>query len=73
MTTNLMTIRQAHELTSKQVADKAGLPLRVDYVAEIGGLVADAKKIAQALSTLAGKQYPLEELGLALKKLEERG
>jgi hypothetical protein len=70
MVTNLMRIRQAHNLTSRQIADKAGLPLRVEYVAEIGGLVAkeDASKIAEALSVLAGKRYTLDTLGLALKK-----
>ena len=70
MITNLMRIRQAHNLTSRQIADKAGLPLRIEYVAEIGGLIQeeDASKIANALSTLAGKHYPVETLGLALKK-----
>jgi hypothetical protein len=70
MITNLMKLRQEHNLTSRQIADKAGLPLRVEYVAEIGGLIdkEDAHKIAGALSALTGKPYTLEALGLSLKK-----
>ena len=70
MITNLMQLRQACGLTSRQVADEAGLLLRVEYLAEIGALVTaeDASKLAAALSKLAGKQYPVEQLGLAIKK-----
>ena len=73
MITNLMRIRQAHNLTSRQVAERAGLSLRIEYVAEIGGVVekGDAKRIAEAISTLAGKRYTLESLGLVLKKEED--
>lgn len=70
MITDLMRIRQAHNLTSRQVADQAGLPLRVEYVAEIGGLVGkeDGEKIAEALSDLTRKHYTLDALGLVLKQ-----
>jgi hypothetical protein len=74
MITNLMRTRQAHNLTSRQVADQAGLPLHIEYTAEIGGPVEeeDASKIADALSVLAGKCYTLETLGLTLKKKEKK-
>ena len=66
----LMGIRQSHFLTTRQVADQARLPHRDVYHAEIGGLVTQqvAETIATALSTLAGKHYSIEALGLTLKK-----
>ncbi len=47
-------IRLRHGLTAQQVADTARVPLRVEYMMEIGCPVSqdDAKKITRALSAL---------------------
>jgi len=75
MNTDLMKIRQAHGLTTRGLADEAGVPLRVAYLAEIGGNIdkEDAHKLLNALSRMTGKFYTLEMLGLNLKptQLEE--
>lgn len=72
MNTQLTQIRQSHNLTSQQVADQAGLLLRVEYVAEIGGLVEqeEAEAIARALSEITGKYYTVAMLGLTIKTTE---
>ena len=65
----LMNIRQENNLTSRQLADAAGVPLRVAYLAEIGGLVEeiDAKLLLEALSKLSGKQYTLNTVQMNVK------
>jgi hypothetical protein len=62
----VMEIRQAHQLTSQQVADEAGVPLRVAYLLEIGGLVhkREAGKVIAALATLTGEPYTVESFDL---------
>jgi transcriptional regulator with XRE-family HTH domain len=47
-------IRQQYGLTAQQLAEKAGVPLRVLYLMEIGCPVStdDARKVLQALSAL---------------------
>jgi len=46
--------RQQYGLTAQQVADIAGVPLRVEYLMELGCPVSsdDATKVMQALSSL---------------------
>ncbi|HLZ62214.1 MAG TPA: hypothetical protein VKR06_35155 [Ktedonosporobacter sp.] len=65
----LMKIRQEHHLTTAELAQEAGVPLRVAYLCEIGGWVdeEEARKVVNALSRLTEKFYTLEMLGLNLK------
>jgi hypothetical protein len=55
-------VRQAHHLTWQHIADTAGVPTRVAYVLEIGGLVSkpEACKVIAALSHLTGEPYTLD-------------
>ncbi len=64
MGSELMRIRQQHHLTSQQVAEAAGLPLRVEYLCEIGAYVEeeDVHKILTALARLTGCLYSQEDL-----------
>ena len=54
-------IRQAKKLTSRQVADAAGVPLREEYLYEIGGIIGpeSKEKLIQALSSLTSYHYVL--------------
>ena len=72
MVTELMRIRREHKLTSAQLAEAAGVPLRVVYLCEIGGLVEEeeARKVLKALSRLTGKVYTLETIELNIKERE---
>jgi transcriptional regulator with XRE-family HTH domain len=47
-------IRLRHGMTAQELAEMAGVPLRVEYLMEIGCPVSqnDAAKVLQALSTL---------------------
>jgi hypothetical protein len=67
---SLMQVRQAHNLTSRQVSEAAGVPLRVEYLAEIGGRVEEAEAILllAALSKLTGKQYTLQNVQIHVRK-----
>ncbi len=54
-------IRQRHNLTAERIAQVAGVPLRVEYLMEIGCPVSkdDARKVLLALSSLTdGKSAP---------------
>ncbi len=54
-------IRQRHGLTAERIAQMAGVPLRVEYLMEIGCPVSkdDARKVLLALSSLTdGKSAP---------------
>src|SRR5713226_4530382 len=53
----LMQVRRENNLTSRQLADAAGIPLRVEYLAEIGGLVEEmeAGLLLEAISKLTSK------------------
>lgn len=64
----LQHLRRKTNLTSRQVADEAGVPLRVEYLMEIGGIVTpeDAKKVLAAFSRLTGKQYSLQNVQVHL-------
>jgi transcriptional regulator with XRE-family HTH domain len=52
-------IRQAKKITSRQLADAAGVSLRVEYLLEIGCKVTDEERdqILRALSALTGQVY----------------
>lgn len=60
---NFHEIRRESGLTSRQVADAANVPLRDEYMFEIGGVIShDAKeKVIQALSILTNHQYVLSD------------
>ena len=62
----VMEVRQAHQLTSQQVADAAEVPLRVAYLFEIGGFIRkeEAYKVIEALAALTGEPYTLESFQL---------
>ncbi|HLZ61289.1 MAG TPA: hypothetical protein VKR06_30430 [Ktedonosporobacter sp.] len=69
MVTALLHVRREHHLTSAQLADAAGVPLRIVYLGEIGGLIdaEDASKILKALSRLTGKLYTPATVELNIK------
>jgi transcriptional regulator with XRE-family HTH domain len=52
--TTIKEIRQRHGITAQDLAERAGVPLRVEYLMEIGCPVSqiDAAKIMQALAAL---------------------
>ena len=67
----LRDVRRLHDLTSQSVADAAGVPLRTEYLMEIGGVVSreDAEKVMTALSTLTQYRYTLDTInGIALRE-----
>ncbi|HLZ63211.1 MAG TPA: hypothetical protein VKR06_40280 [Ktedonosporobacter sp.] len=72
MVTELMRIRRACGLTVGQLAELAEVPLRVEYLCEIGGWVEeeDARKVLNALSAFTGKYYSLETVSLNIKRKE---
>lgn len=51
---SIRDIRQRHGVTSQVLAEKAGVPLRIPYLMEIGCPVSqnDAAKVLRALSVL---------------------
>jgi hypothetical protein len=59
----LMQVRQRHKLTTREVADLAGVPLRIAYLMEIGGLTEreDVQKILLALSSLTQQAYAVDD------------
>jgi hypothetical protein len=59
--------REAH-LTSREVAEAAGVPLKIEYQMEIGGIVSqeDAEKILAAFSRLSGEACSLDTVQVAL-------
>jgi hypothetical protein len=65
----LMQIRRDYGLQSSKLANVAGVPLRIEYQAEIGALVYknDAEKILHALSSLTGMRYSLENVSIQVK------
>ncbi len=65
----LMQLRHDHGLTSQELAQAAGVSLREEYLMEIGAVVnrEDALKILQALSTLCGQPYTLNDVDVTLR------
>ena len=61
----LQQVRRDHGLTSRTLADEAGVELRIEYLMEIGGVVnrADAQRVLQALSRLTHTHYTEHDLG----------
>ena len=64
----LQALRRKHALTSRQLAEAVGVPLRVEYLMEIGGVVeqTDAEQILEALSHLTGERYSLNTVQVTL-------
>ena len=61
----LQQIRREHNITSRAVAEEAGVDFRTEYRLEIGAAVErdDALKILHALSTLTGERYAVDTVG----------
>ena len=59
-------IRQRHGLTAERIAQMAGVPLRVEYLMEIGCPVSkdDARKVLLALSSLTGDRSVLANVSI---------
>lgn len=64
----LQQVRRKTSLTSRQVAEMAGVPLRIEYMMEIGSHVSleDALKVIAALSQLTGHTYTFTDLNVNL-------
>jgi len=58
-------IRRKYGLTSRAVADAAGVELQTEYLLEIGGLVSsgEIEKVLDALSRLTGELFTSENVG----------
>ncbi len=72
----IQQIRREYNLTSRVVAATANVEFRIEYLLEIGAFVeqADALKVLEALSTLTGEHYTLENVGdlcVAAPKMRE--
>jgi transcriptional regulator with XRE-family HTH domain len=64
--TTIKEIRQRHGITAQDLAERAGVPLRVEYLMEIGCPISqvDAAKIMQALFALTnGNAAPRASAG----------
>ena len=64
----LQTLRRKTPLTSRQVAEAAGVPLRIEYLLEIGGIVTqgEAEQVLAAFSRLTGTEYSLHNVQVHL-------
>jgi hypothetical protein len=64
----LQTARREAHLTSREVAEAAGVPLGIEYQMEIGGIVSqeDAEKILAALSRLSGETCSFASVQVSL-------
>lgn len=62
-------LRNNHNLTAQRVAEMASVPLRVEYLMEIGCPVSkeDADKVMKALSTLTGDRFTLLDVTIKVK------
>ena len=65
----LMQVRREKGLQSSTLANAAGVPLRIEYQAEIGALVSveAAGRILHALSFLTGETYTLNNVAIQVK------
>src|SRR5450755_541899 len=70
----LQTARREAHLTSREVAEAAGVPLEIEYQMEIGGIVSqeDAEKILAAFSRLSGEACSLDTVQVALSQQAAR-
>jgi hypothetical protein len=66
----LMTLRRKHGLHLNQLATAAGVPLGIEYAAEVGGWVSqeDAMKLLSALSRLTGITYTIHNVDINLRE-----
>jgi hypothetical protein len=64
----LQALRRKTPLTAREVAEAAGVPLRIEYVMEIGGVVSqqEAEKVLAAFSRLTGETYSLTNVQVHL-------
>lgn len=69
----LLYLRREANITSQKLASVAGVPLHMEYLMEIGGLVDSqtAKQVLEAFSNLVGKTYTLENVEVNLRPLEQ--
>ena len=65
---SLQELRRKTNLTSRQIAEIANVPLRIEYLMEIGGSVEqkDAERILGAFSQLTGEAYSLSNVQVHL-------
>ncbi len=64
----LQELRRKTALTSRQIAEAAQVPLRTEYLMEIGGRVEpqDAERVLEAFSQLTGETYSLNTVRVSL-------
>lgn len=64
----LQELRRKTALTSRQIAEAAQVPLRTEYLMEIGGRVEpqDAERVLEAFSQLTGGTYSLNNVQINL-------
>jgi len=64
----LQALRRKTPLTAREVAEAAEVPLRIEYVMEIGGMVSqqEAEKVLAAFSRLTGEVYSLTNVQVHL-------
>jgi len=64
-------VRRTHGLTTTQLAETAGIPLREVYQAEIGVAIGYGQAICllEALNTLSEQQYTLEMVHISIKHM----
>jgi len=65
-------LRRRCGVTARQVAEAAGLPLREEYLIELGRPVSSevAHNLLQAFSRLVGKPYTLEDVIIVVQPVE---
>jgi len=64
----LQELRRKTDVTSRQIAETSGVPLRTCYLMEIGGKVEpqDAQRILEAFSRLTGQTYSFSNVQVHL-------
>ncbi len=69
---SLKELRCQHDISSQVVAEQAGVPLREEYLLEIGVPVErqTALKILNAFSRLVNQTYTLDDIWVSIKKEE---
>jgi hypothetical protein len=63
-TPTMRDIRRQYGLTSRAVAEAAGVDLQIEYLMEIGGLVSNDNiaRVLEALSRLTGEYYTIDNV-----------
>lgn len=59
---SLRELREKYSLTAQRVAEAAGVPLRIEYLMEIGGIIKreDAELVLDAIFRLTGVQCSID-------------